>query len=113
MIHLKNVLVCVMSCPSLPSPPQVEVRSRFHELKGGLSIHGGRLGYSATTTRVFVGGVLNMTGGELKFVEVLPLAMPGFHVHSAPRNADRSFMTVTAELNWAGGTMKGNAEVQH
>jgi hypothetical protein len=51
---------------------EVEVRSRFQDLRGGLSIHGGSLTYSISTTRVFIGGEnFTMTGGEMRFVEVM------------------------------------------
>ena len=91
----------------------VEVRSRFHELNGGLAIHAGSLSYTVSSARVFIGGAnFTMTGGQLKFVEVLPhAAMHPAHIHTEARNGDRTFVTLTSELVWSGGTMRGNAEV--
>jgi hypothetical protein len=70
----------------------VEVRSRFHELNGGLAIHGSaKLKFSVASARAFVGGDnFTMTGGELEFVQVLPFAaIHPSHIHSEVREGKK------------------------
>ena len=58
------------------------------------------------------GSNLTMTGGEMRFVEVLPNAgIHPTHIHSEKRNADRSFVTVNSKFIWSGGKFRGNAEI--
>jgi hypothetical protein len=92
---------------------EVEVRSRFFDLRGGLAIHGGTLSFTVSSTRAFIDGDnFTMTGGTLRFVEILPhAAIHPTHIHNQVRNADRSYLTLTSEFLWSGGTLKGNAEI--
>jgi len=91
----------------------IEVRSRLQELHKGLEIHDGRLAYTVSSCRVVLKEEnFTMTGGEMVFVEVLP--NPGIHqshIHTDPRNADRSFFTLETKLYWSGGKMRGNCEM--
>jgi len=92
----------------------VESRSRQQDLNGGLEIHGsGVLAYTVSNALITVRNRnFTMSGGELQFVEVLPsAAVRSEHIHTDPRNADRSYMTLNTKLVWSGGKMRGNAEI--
>ena len=41
----------------------------------------------------------------------LQLIIDPTHIHSEPRNGDRSFVTVHSKFSWSGGTFRGNAEI--
>ena len=91
----------------------LEVKTRYYELNDGLQVSGGTVRCSVSGSKIMISGSnLTMTGGEMRFVEVLPNAgIHPTHIHSEKRNADRSFVTVNSKFIWSGGKFRGNAEI--